>query len=149
MRMPVVLLAPAVLLAACAQPAPAPQAAAPAPAATAAAAAPAPDKLIIPFSNGATLSPDAAAKLDEAARLYREGSPIMMYVAGYSDRQGSELQNLFLSARRAAVVKEGLVARGIPAERLQMTAMGEADPAVATGDGVVELQNRRAVVTWK
>ncbi len=135
-------------LAACAGPPPPSEAARqpPPPPAPVAQASPKPadESLTIDFlAGGAALSPEANAQLDGAARLYRDAKPEVMIVAGHSDRSGEEFPNLILSARRADMVKRALVDRGIPAERLQIVAYGEAEP-------VPNIQAARsAVVTWR
>jgi OOP family OmpA-OmpF porin len=124
-----------------AQPPPQTAAAAPKPAAG-------PDSLQVLFeADSATLSSAADGVVDHAARLFREGNPVVMTVAGHSDASGSEFGNLILSAKRAAAVKDALVARGIPAQRLELEALGTADPAVPA-DGTSP-ENRRVVITWR
>ena len=88
----------------------------------------------------------ATKQLDVAARLFRDVNPSRMFVAGYSDTLGDDYYNLLLSARRAQAVKEGLVARGIPADRLLLQAYGTSEPA-SNGDQGAD--NRRVVVTWR
>ena len=80
--------------------------------------------------NARQLAPAGIAVLDQAARLFREGNPVVMTVSGHSDRQGREYENLLLSARRAETVKQALVARGIPAARLRNHWMARIDPPV-------------------
>lgn len=145
-----VFVAPVILLAACAaQPKPAVTAAATQPAA---APAPAPkpasaEPLVVDFRSGsAVLSPKAGATLDHAARLFRAGNPVVMVVAGYSDATGKPYNNLILSAARANTVRTGLVSRGIPANRLQMQAFGESDPANSTNPDAGA--NRRVLISW-
>ena len=70
-----------------------------------------------------------------------------MTVARHSDRTGAGLTNLFLSGRRAAVVKEALVARAIPADRLELVAYGIPEPAVPGNP--TALDNRRMVIGWR
>jgi outer membrane protein OmpA-like peptidoglycan-associated protein len=144
------------LAVACATPPPAGQdpASTPPPAPVAAAAVakpPAPaaaDSLQVLFDfDSATLSASGNDVIDHAARLFREGNPVVMTVAGHSDGAGEELPNLILSARRAATVKEALVARGIPGQRLELVALGVAEPAVPTNPTAPE--NRRVVITWR
>jgi outer membrane protein OmpA-like peptidoglycan-associated protein len=125
-------------------PPPAPAATAAAPAATAAAPRPSDESLTIDFTEAsARLSSTAVAQMDHAARLYRDASPEVMIISGHSDMTGGEYLNLLLSARRAEAVKQGLVARGIPANRLQVVAVGEAQlvPGVTPSPSVV--------VTWR
>lgn len=110
----------------------------------------APDAITIYFASGSTgVSPAETAKLDQAARLYREGKPLLMTVSGGTDTVGDPVVNLRISQRRADAVFQGLVARGIPAERFQVLARGETQPAVPTDPGVPEAKNRQAVITWK
>jgi len=108
----------------------------------------APDRVEVYFDKGSnTLSADADQKLDQVARLYREGSPLVMFVAGHSDTDGAEYPNLVLSGQRARTTKDALVARGIPADRLQIQALGSslpADPNAPPPDN-----NRRVVITWR
>nr|WP_294506731.1 OmpA family protein [uncultured Rhodopila sp.] len=91
----------------------------------------------------ATLSPTAITQLDGAARLYRDAHPEVMIVAGHTDKTGDEFDNLILSARRAEAVKQALADRGVPADRLQVVAMGEAEPVPSIP------ASRSAVITWR
>ena len=106
------------------------------------------DAVIVDFPSGAaTLTLAADAQLDVAARLFRDASPVEMYVAGHSDNVGGEYSNLILSARRAEAVKKGLAARGIPADQLLIEAFGEARP-INNAEPAAP-QNRRVVITWR
>jgi outer membrane protein OmpA-like peptidoglycan-associated protein len=117
-------------------------------AAWAAPEAPVPDSIVVFFDNGsATLRADELPLLDKAARTYREGHPILMTVSAGADATGSPVKNLRLSQQRADAVFQGLVARGIPADRFQIVAKGQTDPVIQ-GDGQ-EPKNRRAEITWK
>ncbi len=107
-------------------------------------------KLVLLFDTGsAALDAHNEAILDQASRLYREGRPIIMIVSGGADAVGSPAQNLTLSQQRATAVAHGLLARGIPAERTQILAKGETNPAVPAQRGVPEAQNRRVEITWR
>ena len=107
-------------------------------------------KLVLLFGTGtATLDARNEAILDQASRLYREGRPIIMIVSGSTDAVGQPTENLLLSQRRATAVMRGMVARGIPAERTQILAKGETNPAVPAQRGVPEPQNRRVEITWR
>lgn len=132
-----------------ADPAPAPATGAAAPGGAAEGASPA-GKLVLLFAPGsAALGAQSEATLDKASRLYREGRPIVMIVAGSSDTTGSPAQNLLLSQARADAVARGMAARGIPAERTQILAKGVTALPVPTGPGVAEPQNRRVEITWR
>ena len=105
---------------------------------------PADESLTINFDTAdATLSPQANSQLDGAARLYRDARPEVMIISGHSDKTGEEFANLVLSGRRADAVKKALVDRGIPAERLQIVAIGQAELVASIPP------SRSAVVTWR
>jgi len=106
--------------------------------------------LVLLFGSGSTtISAQNQAILDQASRLYREGRPIIMIVSGSTDAVGVPARNLILSQQRANAVARGLLARGIPAERTQILAKGETNPAVPASRGVPEAQNRRVEITWR
>jgi outer membrane protein OmpA-like peptidoglycan-associated protein len=106
------------------------------------------NKVQVTFPEGGyQLTPDADRQLDLAARLFRDVNPVVMFTMGYTDTKGDEFNNVLLSARRARAVKQGLIARGVPADRLRIQAFGEselADPA----DPLAE-ENRRVVIMWR
>jgi outer membrane protein OmpA-like peptidoglycan-associated protein len=113
-------------------------------AASAASSAASKESLKISFvSASASLSPEALAQLDGAARLYRDAQPTIMIVSGQADRQGEEFSNLLLSARRANIVRKALVDRGVPAARLQMIALGDTEATTNLSP------SRAVVVTWR
>ncbi|QHQ37340.1 OmpA family protein [Algicella marina] len=89
------------------------------------------------------------AKLDAAARLFREGNPFVMIVSGAADKTGDPGVNLDLSLARANKVADALVARGIPVERLQVLGRGTSEPEVETAEGVAEERNRLVEINWR
>ena len=92
---------------------------------------------------------DQVSTLEQAARLFREGSPIVMISTGGADTVGAPEDNLELSIERAQAVVDGLVARGIPVERLQVLGRGITDLAVKTEAGVSRRENRVVEITWR
>jgi outer membrane protein OmpA-like peptidoglycan-associated protein len=117
---------------------------------SAAAAQEAPESLKVYFDTGsASIGADQAQTLDQAARLFREGNPIVMIVAGGADTVGSPDYNLALSLERAGAVARGLSARGIPTERLQVLGRGVSELEVDTAADVAEPENRVAEITWR
>ena len=106
------------------------------------------NQITVTFPRGGTvLTAEANHQLDLAARLFRDANPVVMFTTGYSDPVGDEYRNLLLSAQRAEAVKHGLVARGIPAQRLLVQALGESE--LANRDNPAAPENRRVVVTWR
>lgn len=117
---------------------------------TPAPAAAAPEALVLHFDLGSSaVREQDRAVLDQASRLYRDGHPVVMIVSGSADSVGSPEANLLISQQRASVVLRGLVARGIPAERFQLLAKGETDPAVPERQGVAQPENRRVEIRWR
>lgn len=106
--------------------------------------------LKIYFAYGSSqVSAAEAPKLDQAARLYREGNPIVMSVSGATDTSGPAAANLQLSLARANIVMAELVKRGIPVERLQVIGRGETELETPTEDGVREDKNRMVEINWR
>jgi outer membrane protein OmpA-like peptidoglycan-associated protein len=109
-----------------------------------------PSSLVLHFDPGsATVRQQDVPLLDQAARLYRAGNPIVMIVTGSADTTGSAAINLRLSQQRANNVLQGLVSRGIPVEKFQVIAKGQTDPVVPTPAETSEERNRRVEITWR
>lgn len=70
-------------------------------------------------------------------------------VEGNTDTSGSAAYNNRLSARRAGVVEQALIANGISEGLISTQALGETNPARPTGDGVREPLNRRTEVMFQ
>jgi OmpA family len=94
----------------------------------------------------ATLSPDAVRVVDEAAAEYQQTGIAQVVVTGHTDTVGSAAYNLALSERRAAMVADELIRRGVPATDIVTVGRGEEDLLVPTGDGVNEPRNRRVEI---
>jgi hypothetical protein len=90
-----------------------------------------------------SLSAEARATIAEAARAYQSGSTPRISVRAHTDTSGSSDYNQRLSERREQAVANELIAQGVPQSAITGEALGETDPAVPTGDGVVEASNRR------
>ena len=87
---------------------------------------------------------DASATLDAIASGYQPG--MRWSVTGFTDRSGSAWSNLRTSKARAAMVRDYLVGKGVPAAALVVYGEGENRPVIATEDGVREVQNRRVEI---
>lgn len=66
-------------------------------------------------------------------------------IEGHTDSRGSSLYNLELSERRANAIRDLLIAKGVPKERLRAIGRGE-DWPVAYGETEEEYQKNRRVV---
>jgi OmpA-OmpF porin, OOP family len=76
------------------------------------------------------LLPKGLAELDRIAKDLAAAKPRRMDVIGFTDRLGSGHYNQALSEARAATVREYLVSKGIPAERISASGRGMSSPIV-------------------
>jgi OmpA-OmpF porin, OOP family len=103
----------------------------------------------------AELSPAGHATLDDLAAKLRGQSDKLrsVRIVGYTDRLGGEAYNQTLSQRRAQTVKDYLVARGVPSDRVTAEGMGKADPMKDCQEGprvqlIACLAPNRRVEIW-
>jgi OOP family OmpA-OmpF porin len=82
--------------------------------------------------NKAVLRPAGKAKLDELVSKAQAIKLEVILAVGHTDRLGGDAYNQKLSEKRAAAVKEYLVAKGIEANRVYTEGKGEKQPV--TGD---------------
>ncbi len=94
----------------------------------------------------ATLDAEAQATIAAAAQEFRNTGSARIALRGHTDTSGDAAYNQALSERREQAVTDELVRQGVPAEAIGGVAVGETDPAVPTGDGVPEEQNRRVEI---
>jgi outer membrane protein OmpA-like peptidoglycan-associated protein len=98
-------------------------------------------------TNDATLTDDTSAYLGELAQLLTAAPAIVVKVEGYADPRGTEGENLALSGKRAASVREALLAGGIAEDRIMMVAHGEDGSGSQEGDVDGYALDRRVVIT--
>ncbi|MGC1730635.1 MAG: OmpA family protein [Steroidobacteraceae bacterium] len=90
----------------------------------------------------ATIAAGSAPLLDRLAK--RVGNcPGSIRIEGFTDNVGRAAVNQALSAARAAAVREALIARGIPAERLEAQGLGSAHPIASNRTPKGRARNRR------
>ncbi len=83
----------------------------------------------------ANLSDAGRAELDAlAARVLATPGIDMVHVIGHSDRIGRDAANVELSRKRAAAVRDHLVAAGVPEDKVTAVGRGSVEP-VATCEG--------------
>ncbi len=98
---------------------------------------------------GAALSPGSAAALDRlAAVLSAEGAPPVV-VVGHSDNQGGLELNIDLSRQRAESVRQALIERGVPADRLEARGVGFLAPLASNATEAGRALNRRVELVLK
>ena len=94
----------------------------------------------------ASLDAEAQATIAAAAQEFQRTGSARISLRGHTDTSGNAAYNQALSERRQQAVTDELVRQGVPADAISGVAVGEADPAVPTGDGVREEQNRRVEI---
>lgn len=93
--------------------------------------------------DSAQLTPAATVVLDQVAGALEAAPDIKVEVGGHTDSRGAEAYNQRLSERRAASVRDYLIARGIDGNRLSATGYGETRPVADNTTEEGREQNRR------
>jgi outer membrane protein OmpA-like peptidoglycan-associated protein len=96
--------------------------------------------------NKAELSPQAAPRLDKLASFLAQFPDRKMLIEGYTDSVGSDAYNLELSSRRAAAVRDALVARGVAANRIAARGYGKVYPVADNASPEGRAMNRRVEI---
>lgn len=92
------------------------------------------------------LTDESRAELERVfAELRRRPLPDIV-VIGHTDTVGAIEYNDQLSLARAERVRQMLIERGLPAERIEAAGRGEREPLVPTADNVSEARNRRVEI---
>ena len=111
------------------------------PAAPAALVKPVADKVIIGADalfdfDKAVLREDGKSKLDLVVARTKQINLEVVLAVGHTDWIGSKGYNQKLSERRAQAVKAYLVSKGVPADRVHASGMGELQPVATNCKGV-------------
>jgi len=86
--------------------------------------------------NKATLKPAGKTTLDDLVRDLNAAKFDQILVIGHTDRIGSASYNQKLSVRRADSVKDYLVSKGIPADKISAKGVGKSQPVTKPGECV-------------
>ena len=107
---------------------------------------PPPLEMVLPFPDGADLTPRAERLLESAlaSEAMVEGWPVVL--TGHTDSSGYDQANLRAARSRAETVAAWLVERGVADERITVIAFGEQNPIApnARPDGTPNEEGRRA-----
>jgi OOP family OmpA-OmpF porin len=87
------------------------------------------------FDSGKSdLRPTGRESLDAFIGKYADLESKSIVAIGHADRMGSEDSNQALSEERVSTVKSYLISKGMSADRIQTSAMGETQPSAETVD---------------
>jgi outer membrane protein OmpA-like peptidoglycan-associated protein len=99
------------------------------------------------FDTGqADLKPGAMTTVDRLAQFMADYPERSVRVEGHTDSAGSDATNQQLSERRAAAVRDALLARGVDASRVEAVGYGETRPVATNDTPAGRQQNRRIEV---
>jgi outer membrane protein OmpA-like peptidoglycan-associated protein len=124
-----------------------------APAPTPAAPAPVPARQPVSFhsvyfgSNRSSLTPEAKAELDRAAKIMQDNPDVVVELQGNTDSTGSDVYNKALAEKRAKAVSDYLKSKGISANRLKTLSLGKSKPVASNATTSGRAQNRRVDLT--
>jgi len=90
----------------------------------------------------ADLSPRGQLIVSKVADVVRTNNEVRVTVIGRTDRAGTAAANMALSERRAELVRDALIAAGVPAARIDTSWLGEGEQDVPTPDDVAQQRNR-------
>ena len=93
-----------------------------------------------------TLLPSAQVKLGQVADALLAIRARNLIVEGHTDSQGSESYNQGLSQRRADAVRDYLVQKGYPADRIQARGKGKGSPIADNASPEGRANNRRVEI---
>ena len=92
-----------------------------------------------------SLTAAGRSTLDGQATWLLTNSDYLAVVEGHADEQGTREYNLALGARRANSVREYLISRGVPSNRLRTVSYGKERPTEICSEEACYAKNRRAV----
>ena len=96
-------------------------------------------------TNSNILTAKSTKLLDKVAETMKKYNQFTYNVHGYTDSRGSDRYNLRLSSKRADIVKEYLIGKGVKREILSAKGFGEADPVAPNDTAEGRRLNRRVV----
>jgi peptidoglycan-associated lipoprotein len=96
-------------------------------------------------TDSSELTPQSTATLDKQAQWLNHYNRYNFTIEGHADERGTREYNIALGARRAQTVRQYLISRGIPAQRMRTISYGKERPVAVCNDISCWSQNRRAV----
>ena len=104
---------------------------------------------LVHFDNGKATIPNKYHKtLDKVANCLKAHKNVMLVVEGYSSQIGNPHYNAMLSEKRAAIVKNALVKRGVEFHRINAYGLGTTVKHIPKNwDGTIDAYNRRVNIT--
>jgi peptidoglycan-associated lipoprotein len=102
------------------------------------------DRVLFGFDSS-ELTSGSQATLNRQAAFLAARPALRITIEGHCDERGTREYNLALGERRASVVRDYLVARGINAARIKTISYGKERPAAVGSNEAAWAKNRRSV----
>ena len=96
--------------------------------------------------NSDALGAKARRVLRAQAKWLRGHRHVGVLIEGHADEPGNTEQNHKMSVRRAAAVRDRLIAEGVSGDRLHIAAVGRTEPVAQCNSRACSAQNRRVVI---
>jgi peptidoglycan-associated lipoprotein len=96
-------------------------------------------------TDSSALTGQSQATLSKQVQWLMQYGQYTFTVEGHADERGTREYNLALGARRANAVRDFMIAKGIPANRMRTVSYGKERPVAVCDDISCWSQNRRAV----
>jgi type IX secretion system PorP/SprF family membrane protein len=93
--------------------------------------------------NDATLNEESKTYLDELISLMERNKRMVLEIIGHTDDVGTEEGNRIISVKRAQVVADYMIAKGINAERIKVTGKMDKEPLFPNNSAENRSKNRR------
>jgi outer membrane protein OmpA-like peptidoglycan-associated protein len=93
--------------------------------------------------NQSTLKPGAKVRLAKVAGIVQAYPDLKLHIEGYTDSTGSVEHNQELSDRRAAAVRDFLIAQGVSINNVSAQGFGPSNPVASNGTPQGRQMNRR------
>ncbi|MFL6312313.1 MAG: OmpA family protein [Terriglobales bacterium] len=93
--------------------------------------------------NKATLKPDAKLRLAKVSGIILAYPDLKLEIDGFTDNKGTPEYNMTLSDKRAAAVRDFLVAQGVGTDAVTTKGFGESNPVASNATSAGRQQNRR------
>lgn len=109
-----------------------------------------PRVLVIPFvknEDGAGIRSELEAQLNAMGTALEADPRARIILSGHTDADGNRAYNEALSLERAEAIKQDLVDRGFPADRISTVGRGAAHPIADNLTSAGKAKNRRVEVT--
>ena len=90
-----------------------------------------------------------ASVLDAVVKEINNRGVARVNIVGHTDTSGPTTYNDKLAMRRANAIKKELIARGVAADKINVSGRSENELLVQTSDNVREPANRRGVITFE